>query len=128
MDNTQQEQEIRYCTAQDGVRLAYAKSGHGLPLVKVGTWLTHLEHDWNSPVWRPWLNGLSRFHTLYRYDPRGCGLSDWDVETISIEALVSDLETVVDAAGLKQFALFAMSQGAASLSRMPLATPNESAV
>jgi pimeloyl-ACP methyl ester carboxylesterase/DNA-binding CsgD family transcriptional regulator len=104
-------QEIRFCATADNVRLAYARAGQGPPLVKVGTWLTHLEHDWNSPVWRPWLNGLCRHHTLYRYDPRGCGLSDWSVDTFTIDALVSDLETVVDAAGLKQFALIGMSQG-----------------
>ncbi len=104
-------QEIRFCRAQDGVRLAYAKTGHGPPLVKVGTWLTHLEHDWNSPLWRPWLDNFSRFHNLYRYDPRGCGLSDRDVDTISFDAALGDLETVVDAAGLDQFALIGMSQG-----------------
>jgi pimeloyl-ACP methyl ester carboxylesterase/DNA-binding CsgD family transcriptional regulator len=104
-------QEIRFCVTSDNVRLAYARAGQGSPLVKVGTWLTHLEHDWNSPVWRPWLDGLCRHHTLYRYDPRGCGLSDWNVDTLSIDALVSDLETVVDAAGLNQFALMGMSQG-----------------
>ncbi len=104
-------QEIRFCVAQDGVRLAYAKTGQGPPLVRIGTWLTHLEHDWNSPLWRPWLDNFSRFHTLYRYDQRGCGLSDWDVDTISFEALLSDLETIIDAAGLDQFALIGMSNG-----------------
>lgn len=105
------EQEIRFCTASDNTRLAYAKVGNGPPLVKVGNWMSHLEYDWNSPVWRPWLEGWSRFHTFYRYDPRGCGLSDWNVSNFSFDALVSDLETVVDAAGLEQFDLFAMSQG-----------------
>lgn len=104
-------QEIRFCTASDNTRLAYARVGHGPALVKVGNWMSHLEYDWNSPVWQPWLEGWSRFHTLYRYDPRGCGLSDWDISDFSFEALVSDLETVVDAAGLEQFDLFAMSQG-----------------
>ncbi len=104
-------QEIRFCVTQDGVRLAYAKTGQGPPLVRVGTWLTHLEHDWNSPLWRPWLDNFSRFNTLYRYDPRGCGLSDWDVDTISFETLLSDLETVIDAAGLDQFSLIGISQG-----------------
>lgn len=104
-------QEIRFCVAQDGTRLAYAKSGQGPPLVRVGTWLTHLEHDWNSPLWRPWLDNFSRFHTLYRYDQRGCGLSDWDVDTISFDMLLSDLETIIDAAGLDQFALIGVSNG-----------------
>ncbi|MCC6895476.1 MAG: alpha/beta fold hydrolase [Anaerolineae bacterium] len=104
-------QEIRYCVTQDGVRLAYAKVGQGLPLVKIGTWLTHLGHDLDNPVWRPWLENLSRYHSLYRYDPRGCGLSDWAVDRFTLEDLVSDLETVVDAAGLEQFALMGISQG-----------------
>jgi pimeloyl-ACP methyl ester carboxylesterase/DNA-binding CsgD family transcriptional regulator len=104
-------QEIRFCTVRDNTRLAYAKVGQGPPLVKVGNWMSHLEYDWNSPVWQPWLEGWSRFHKFYRYDPRGCGLSDWNVSDFSFDALVSDLETVVDAAGLEQFDLFAMSQG-----------------
>lgn len=73
--------------------------------------MSHLEHDWDSPVWRPWLENWSRFHTFYRYDPRGCGLSDWNVSDFSFDSLVSDLETIVDEAGLEQFDLFAMSQG-----------------
>ncbi len=104
-------QEIRFCTASDNTRLAYAKVGQGPPLVKVGNWMSHLEYDWNSPVWQPWLENWSRFHTFYRYDPRGCGLSDWNVSDFSFDALVSDLETIVDAAELEQFDLFAMSQG-----------------
>jgi pimeloyl-ACP methyl ester carboxylesterase/DNA-binding CsgD family transcriptional regulator len=104
-------QDIRFCTAFDGARLAFAKVGHGPPLVKVANWLSHLDYDWNSPVWQPWLEGWSRFHTLYRYDPRGCGLSDRKVPDLSFESLVSDLETVVDAAALEKFDLFAMSQG-----------------
>jgi len=104
-------QEIRFCTGSDDTRLAYARMGHGPPLVKVGTWMCHLEQDWNSPVWQPWLENWSRFHTFYRYDPRGCGLSDWNVSDFSFDRLVGDLETVVDAAGLEQFDLFSMSQG-----------------
>jgi class 3 adenylate cyclase/pimeloyl-ACP methyl ester carboxylesterase len=106
-------QEIRYCRTTDGVRLAYAISGHGPPLVKTGNWLSHLEYDWDSPVWRPFLLGLSKNHRLVRYDPRGTGLSDWDVADISLEAWVNDLATVVDAAGVDRFPLFGLSQGCA---------------
>ena len=105
------QQDIRFCLSPDGVNLAYAKSGSGYPIVRVGTFLTHLEYDWESPIWRPWLDNFSRFNTLYRYDVRGCGLSDRDIEDFSLEALLSDIETVVDAAGLERFALFGMSQG-----------------
>lgn len=106
------EQRIRFCTAKDGVRLAYAVSGKGPALVRAPHWLTHLEHDWKSPVWRPWLEALSSRHTLVRFDPRGCGLSDREPEDMSFESWVSDLETVADAAGFGRFALLGASQGA----------------
>lgn len=105
-------QKIRLCTAHDGVRLAYATSGSGPPLVKVGNWLTHLEFDWQSPVWGYLLEWLSQHHTLVRYDQRGTGLSDWNVETFDFEDQVRDLEAVVDAAGVERFPLLAISQGA----------------
>ena len=106
-------QEIRYCRTADGVRLAYALSGHGSPLVKTGNWLNHLEYDWESPVLRQYLVGLSRYSRLVRYDPRGAGLSDWDVPEISLDAWVNDVATVVDAAGVDRFRLFGHSQGCA---------------
>jgi class 3 adenylate cyclase/pimeloyl-ACP methyl ester carboxylesterase len=106
-------QDIRYCRTADGVRLAYAISGNGPPLVKAGNWLNHLEYDWDSPIWRFLFVGLSRGHKLIRYDPRGTGLSDWDVADISLEAWVNDLATVVDAAGVDRFPLLGYSQGAA---------------
>ena len=98
-------QQIRLCKTHDGVRVAYATTGRGPPLVKVSNWLSHLELDWDSPVWRHWLTELSRDRTLVRYDERGCGLSDWEVPQLSFEAWVSDLETVVDALGLESFPL-----------------------
>ena len=107
------EQQVRFCTAPDGVRLAYALHGSGLPLVRAATWLTHLDHDWESPVWRHWLEELSDGQTLIRYDERGCGLSDREIGAPSVDAWVADLETVVDAAGLDRFSLLGVSQGAA---------------
>lgn len=107
------QQDIRFCTASDGARLAYATTGAGPPLVRVAHWLTHLEHDAASPVWRHWIRDLSRDHTLVRYDLRGCGLSDREVGNLSFATFVSDLETVVDALGLRRFALLGPSQGAA---------------
>jgi pimeloyl-ACP methyl ester carboxylesterase/DNA-binding winged helix-turn-helix (wHTH) protein len=106
-------QQIRFCTASDGVRIAYATSGAGPPLVKPANWLTHLEFDWRSPVWRHWLTELGRDHTLIRYDERGCGLSDHDVAECTFEAWVRDLEAVVDAQGLERFPLLGISQGCA---------------
>ena len=107
------EQQIRFCTAPDGVRLAYAVHGDGPPLVRAATWLTHLDLDWESPLWRHWLDGLGDGHTVVRYDERGCGLSDRDVGDLSVRAWVADLETVVDAAGLDRFSLLGVSGGAA---------------
>jgi len=106
-------QTIRFCTAPDGVRLAYATLGKGSPLVRAAHFLTHVEHDLKTPVWRPWLAELSRNHALIRYDGRNCGLSDATPNAATIDELVGDLETVVDAAGLDRFALLGSSQGAA---------------
>ncbi len=105
------EQRIHFCMAADGVRIAYATAGAGPPLVKAANYLTHLEHDWNGPVWRHWWQGLASHHTLVRYDERGCGLSDRDVSDFSIDAWVRDLEAVVDALGLERFPLLGISQG-----------------
>jgi class 3 adenylate cyclase/pimeloyl-ACP methyl ester carboxylesterase len=106
-------QEIRYCVASDGVRLAYAKVGGGPPLVRSAHWLGHLEEDWELPIFRHMLLGLAQEFTLVRYDARGNGLSDWDVGALSLDTWVSDLETVVDAAGLEQFPIIGVSQGCA---------------
>lgn len=106
-------QDIRFCRARDGVRLAYATTGSGPPLVKPANWLSHLEYDLLSPVWRHWIRELSRDHTLVRYDKRANGLSDWDVEELSFDALVGDFEAVIDAAGLERFPVFCLSQGCA---------------
>jgi DNA-binding SARP family transcriptional activator/pimeloyl-ACP methyl ester carboxylesterase len=106
-------QTVQRCVAPDGVRLAYATSGSGPPLVKASTWLTHLDFDWSSPVWRHWWQALSRRHTLVRYDERGCGLSDWELDRASftLDAWVRDLEVVVDTLGLERFPLLGISQG-----------------
>lgn len=105
------EQEIRFCKTNDGVRIAYAACGEGPPLVKASNWLTHLEFEWDSPIWHHWIRELTAHHRLIRYDERGDGLSDWDVEDISFESWVRDLEAVVDAAGVERFCLLGISRG-----------------
>jgi pimeloyl-ACP methyl ester carboxylesterase/DNA-binding CsgD family transcriptional regulator len=104
-------QEVRFCRAPDGARIAYARHGSGPPLVIATCWLSHLQYDWQSPVWRHFLADLGKIATVVRYDERGYGLSDWDVDDFGLEARVADLEAVVDHAGLDRFALMAMSQG-----------------
>ena len=110
---SEMQQEIRFCATSDGVQIAYAHVGQGPPLIKTANWLNHLEYDWRSPVWRHLLEELATDHRLFRYDARGNGLSDWDVDDISFEAFVRDLETVVDAAGIERFPLLGISQGCA---------------
>lgn len=104
-------QHIRFCTAADGTGLAYSVVGEGPALVKAANWLSHLDHDWDSPIWRHWLRAVIGHRRLIRYDERGNGLSDWNVADISFDAFVDDLESVVDAAGLARFDLLGISQG-----------------
>jgi hypothetical protein len=121
-------QEIKYCRTADGVRLAYAISGNGPPLVKAANWMNHLEYDWESPVWRHVFRGLSTEHTLIRYGARGNGMSDWDVDELSLDAWVSDLETVVDAARVERFPLIGISQGCVvAAGRVPRERPRRGA-
>jgi pimeloyl-ACP methyl ester carboxylesterase/DNA-binding CsgD family transcriptional regulator len=106
-------QQIRFCKSFDGTRIAYAITGEGPPLVKAPHWLTHLEYEFQSPIWRPWIEALSKDHSLLRMDERACGLSDWQVQDFSFDAFVSDMEAVIDASGFDRFALFGHSQGGA---------------
>lgn len=106
-------QDIRFCTSKGGVRIAYATVGSGPPLVKTANWLNHLEFDWESPIWRHMFRAFAADNTFIRYDSRGNGLSDWSIQDLSLDALVADLKSVVDAAGVERFPLFALSQGCA---------------
>jgi pimeloyl-ACP methyl ester carboxylesterase/DNA-binding winged helix-turn-helix (wHTH) protein len=106
-------QDVTFCKTADGVHLAVATSGSGLPVVKCANWLNHIEYDWQSPIWAPFMHAMSNRFRLIRYDERATGLSDWNADDISFEAFVHDLETVVDNLGLERFPLIGMSQGAA---------------
>jgi DNA-binding winged helix-turn-helix (wHTH) protein/pimeloyl-ACP methyl ester carboxylesterase len=106
-------QEVSFCRTAEGINLAVAVCGNGLPVVKTANWMNHVEFDWQSPVWSPLLRRLAERFRLIRYDERGTGLSDWEVAEISFETFVRDLETVVDALHLDRFALFGNAQGAA---------------
>jgi len=107
--------QIRICTSRDGARIAYATSGKGPPLLWVGHWVGHLDLDWDSPVWRPWLDLLTRNHTLITYDWRGCGLSDREGIGFSWDRYHDDLEAVVAAADLGRFDLIATSASSAAV-------------
>lgn len=112
-DLLRRHQEIGFCQSQDGVRIAYACVGDGPPLVKAANWLNHLELDWRSLIWGQIFQRLATGRKFIRYDERGNGLSDWEVEEISFEAFVRDLETVADSLELPRFPLLGMSQGCA---------------
>src|SRR6185369_6079517 len=116
-------QEVRFTRAPDGTRLAYAIHGSGPPLVVASCWLSHLQHDWQSPVWRHFLDDLGAMTTMLRYDERGFGMSDWDVDDFSLAARLSDLETVIDAAGLDRFILMGMSGGSGPALAYAIAHP-----
>jgi pimeloyl-ACP methyl ester carboxylesterase/DNA-binding CsgD family transcriptional regulator len=106
-------QRIRYLRTGDGVRLAWAEAGQGPVLVKAANWLTHLDYDWESPVWRHWIHFFTEHFRFVRYDERGCGMTDWDVGDLSVERWVEDLEAVAEAAEVREpFALLGISQGA----------------
>ncbi len=108
-------QRIRYVEAPDGVKLAWAESGSGPVLVKAANWLTHLEYDWESPVWRHWMQFFTDKFRYIRHDERGCGMTDWNVGDLSFERWIEDLGSVVSAADIKEpFALLGISQGAAT--------------
>ncbi|MFK8025472.1 MAG: alpha/beta fold hydrolase [Ilumatobacter sp.] len=104
---------VRFVEAAGGDRLAYAVSGSGPPLVKAANWMTHIEFDRESSVWRHWIEGLGAGRSLVRYDERGCGLSDWDIDDFGFDTWVEDLRAVVDDVGLERFPLIGISQGAA---------------
>lgn len=106
-------QQIRYCAAPDGVRLAYATTGEGYPILKCANWMSDLQYDLDSSVWRHWIDALSQHNLLIRYDQRGNGLSDRDAPDLSFQAQLADLETVADASGIERFALLGISAGAA---------------
>lgn len=106
-------QSIHFTASSDGTRIAWALSGRGPALVRAPTWLSHIEYDWQSPVSRHWITEFTRSHTLLRVDPRGIGMSQWDVEDLSFDGLVRDVEAAVDAAGLRSFEMVGNSGGAA---------------
>jgi pimeloyl-ACP methyl ester carboxylesterase/DNA-binding CsgD family transcriptional regulator len=106
-------QHVRYLRASDGTRIAWAESGDGPVVVKAANWLTHLEYEWESPVWRHWLQFFSSHFRFVRYDERGCGMSEWQASGLSLDRWTADLESVIDAARpAEPVTLLGISQGA----------------
>jgi pimeloyl-ACP methyl ester carboxylesterase len=107
-------QHIRYLTASDGLRLAWAEAGQGPPLVKAANWLTHLEDEWESPVWQHWMRFFSEHFRFVRFDERGCGMSEWKTSDLTVDRWVADLGAVIDASQpAEPITLVGISQGAA---------------
>jgi pimeloyl-ACP methyl ester carboxylesterase/AraC-like DNA-binding protein len=107
------EDEIKSCTAPDGARIAYATTGSGFPIVKAPNWMTHVEHDWTSPVYGHWYQLAAQLGRLVRMDLRGFGMSEWDPPNFDFEAMVGDMEAVLDDAGVEQCDMIAVSHGCA---------------
>jgi pimeloyl-ACP methyl ester carboxylesterase/DNA-binding CsgD family transcriptional regulator len=95
--------------------IAWAAVGSGPTLVKASNWLTHLQHDWESPLWRHWTRFFARHFRYVRYDDRGSGMSQWDVDAVGAPYWGLDLKAVIDAAApTGKFALLGVSQGGAT--------------
>ena len=108
-------QRVRYVEASDGTRLAWAEAGTGPVVVKAANWLTHLEYEWESPVWKHWIRFFSSQFRFVRYDERGCGMSGWNGSALSLDQWVDDLSSVIDAAQpAEPVTLLGISQGAAA--------------
>ena len=116
-------QNIRFCTSADGTRIAVASCGSGPVLLRAAHWLSHVDYDVESPVWRPWLEALSRHHRFVRYDPRGSGLSDRHVADLTLPRWDEDLEAVAATISETPFVLIGVSQGGALAIRYALRHP-----
>ena len=107
-------QRVRYLRTNDDIQLAWAEAGSGPGLLKAANWLTHLEYDWDSPVWRHWIRFFSDHFRFVRYDERGCGMTDRAIGQLSFDRWVADLEAVAETIDAQQFVLLGISQGAAT--------------
>jgi pimeloyl-ACP methyl ester carboxylesterase/DNA-binding CsgD family transcriptional regulator len=118
-------QHVRYVSAADGTRLAWAEAGSGPTVVKAANWLSHLEYEWESPVWRHWLAFFADRTRFVRYDERGCGMSEWRKDGLSLDLWAADLHAVIEAAGVEgPVTLLGISQGAATCIRYAVQHPD----
>ena len=119
------QQDVRFCTSADGTTIAWATAGHGTPVLRAPHWMNHLEYEWKNPFKGHFLSRIAQHHRLVRFDQRGNGLSDRDVDRISVDAMMEDMEAVVEAAGIDRFALLGISQGAAFSVQYALRHPEQ---
>jgi DNA-binding winged helix-turn-helix (wHTH) protein/pimeloyl-ACP methyl ester carboxylesterase len=111
LPGTARGQRISYCRTVDGVSIAVGRIGRGLPLVCTPTWSTHIEYDWENPTGSQLLPFLAHRFDLVRYDGRGSGLSDRNIDEVSLATFQRDLEAVVDALKLRRYALLCGGSG-----------------
>jgi pimeloyl-ACP methyl ester carboxylesterase/DNA-binding CsgD family transcriptional regulator len=124
MASAAKRQHIRYVTARDGARLAWAEAGSGPTLVKAANWLTHLEYEWESPVWKHWIHFFADHFHFVRSDERGCGMSEWQPGTLTVDQWTDDLESVIAAARpAEPVTLLGISQGGAACIQYALRHP-----
>lgn len=116
-------QRVNFQASFDGALLAWAGIGEGQPVLKAPNWFTHIEYEWRVPAWKAMFEEMARRCRLVRYDQRGTGLSDWDVDDVSQDAMLGDMKAIADAAGLQQFGLFSLSQGCAYSVRFAAENP-----
>jgi class 3 adenylate cyclase/pimeloyl-ACP methyl ester carboxylesterase len=116
-------QRVRFARAPDGVQIAWASIGNGAPVLKAPNFMNHIDYEWRSPCWGPFLAELARHCRLVRFDQRGNGLSDWEAGEISVDTMISDMRTVAEAARLERFALLGISQGCALSVRYAVENP-----
>lgn len=102
---------VRYCTTADGVRIAFEQSGSGPPILKSSNWMSHIDEDRDTPLWRHWLRLLANGRRLTRFDGRGFGLSERDPPSLDFDGMVADMEAVADAAGLARFPVLGFCHG-----------------
>lgn len=103
--------KVRYASTRDRVRIAYSETGAGPPLVLVRGWITHLELMWGEPSFRAFVEALAQRYRVIRYDARGNGLSDREIDRPDLDDFVADVEAVVDAAGVDRCLLWGSSFG-----------------
>ena len=118
-------QNIQFCVSEGDVQIAYSSIGKGFPILKAPNWLNHIEYEVRSPLWSPFLKSFSEKYELIRFDQRGNGLSDWEVEEISEDSMITDMRAVVDSTNINNFAIFGMSQGCAFAIRYAAEYPEQ---